>query len=195
MTPKAQTLWCVNIHGPDDIIATPDYITAVRMANIFNKQIEEWKAKVPQVEMDARIWAVPIEYPHSEGHAENLTNKTDDYQSLRKLAREATHDVLAERQRQIDIEGWSTEHDDLEHDAGELAAAAASYALHAADAINPYSQGDGWDLVPDFWPFSKNWWKPNNDEPRRDLVKAGALILAEIERLDREAAEQEVRHD
>ncbi|MBK0020925.1 hypothetical protein IAE29_03255 [Ochrobactrum sp. S46] len=113
---------------------------------------------------------------------------------MRKVARESTHDVLAERQRQIDIEGWSTEHDDLEHDAGELAAAAASYALHAADAINPYSQGDGWDLVPDFWPFSKNWWKPNNDEPRRDLVKAGALILAEIERLDREAAKQEACH-
>jgi hypothetical protein len=33
------------------------------------------------------------------------------------------------------------------------------------------------------WPWSQDWWKPTN--PRRDLVKAGALIAAEIERLDR----------
>lgn len=92
-------------------------------------------------------------------------------------------DVMGERVRQITVEGWTPEHDDQEHDDGDLAAAAASYALHAADMLNPYSQGDGKDLVPDFWQFGLRWWKPT--EPRRDLVKAGALILAEIERLDR----------
>jgi hypothetical protein len=33
--------------------------------------------------------------------------------------------------------------------------------------------------------MADEWWKPTNR--RRDLVKAGALILAEIERLDRAA--------
>ncbi|MNY70647.1 hypothetical protein D3C86_2088230 [compost metagenome] len=36
------------------------------------------------------------------------------------------------------------------------------------------------------WPWSEDWWKPS-PEPRRNLVKAGALILADIERLDRAA--------
>lgn len=92
----------------------------------------------------------------------------------------AARDVLAERQRQISVEGWTPEHDD-KHDAlGELADAASCYAKGAylpeqAKAI----------ACPIFWPWDHSWWKPST--PRRDLVKAGALILAEIERLDRAA--------
>lgn len=93
--------------------------------------------------------------------------------------------VLAERQRQISAEGWTPEHDD-EYDPGTLAAAAAAYTLHAADHLNPYSQGDGGDEVPVMWPWvPASTWKPAT--PRRDLVKAGALIIAEIERIDRAA--------
>ncbi|MFI8608550.1 hypothetical protein ACIGFL_09530 [Pseudomonas sp. NPDC077649] len=111
----------------------------------------------------------------------------------------AARDVLAERQRQITAEGWTPDHD-AEHDGGELAAAGAAYALHAADHLHPYSQGDGGDEAPDCWPWHNEvagrgegpvrtepaWWKPG--APRRNLIKAGALILAEIERLD--SAEQ-----
>ncbi|HIE1504204.1 TPA: hypothetical protein ACXJSP_000191 [Pseudomonas aeruginosa] len=110
-------------------------------------------------------------------------------------------DVQAERRRQVENEGWTPEHDD-EHDSGELAAAGAAYALHAADHLNPYSQGDGGDEAPSCWPWHDGiagrgegpektepaWWKPST--PRRDLVKACALALAEIERLDRAAATQ-----
>ncbi|MFW6155839.1 MAG: hypothetical protein ACOC7J_00855 [Armatimonadota bacterium] len=39
--------------------------------------------------------------------------------------------IAAERERQIREEGWTPEHDD-EHDAGELADAAASYTIAAA---------------------------------------------------------------
>ena len=83
--------------------------------------------------------------------------------------------VLAERQRQIDVEGWTPEHDD-EHDIGELAIAAACYVTAAPEGFS--------DIVQ--WPWAAKWWKPG--DPRRNLVKAGALILAEIERLDRAAA-------
>ncbi|MFG9114994.1 hypothetical protein ACEPXE_22595 [Pseudomonas aeruginosa] len=110
-------------------------------------------------------------------------------------------DVQAERRRQITAEGWTPEHDD-EHDSGELAAAGAAYALHAADHLNPYSQGDGGDEAPSCWPWHDGiagrgegpektepaWWKPTT--PRRDLVKACALALAEIERLDRAGISQ-----
>jgi hypothetical protein len=89
----------------------------------------------------------------------------------------AARDVLAERQRQVDAEGWTSEHDD-EHSSGDIATAAACYAASAGGV--PWS-----DDVPSFWPWADEWWKPTT--ARRDLVKAGALILAEIERIDRAA--------
>ena len=86
---------------------------------------------------------------------------------------EAAVDVLAERRRQIEVEGWTPAHDD-EHKNGEMARAASCYAVGAPAFM-------AWDL----WPWDRKWWKPG--DRRRDLVKAGALILAEIERLDRAA--------
>lgn len=109
----------------------------------------------------------------------------------------ALADIAAERRRQIDVEGWTADHDD-EHDDGSLAFAAAAYAINAA---NPDAQIDlrvgrageffngGWmTLARLCWP--KSWdhdrfWKPKT--PRADLVRAAALIVAEIERLDRQA--------
>ena len=73
--------------------------------------------------------------------------------------------IAAERQRQIDAEGWTPEHDDL-HDGGELAYAAVGY-IKRDRAEFPLS-----------WTF-----KPGDRV--RDLVKAGALIAAEIDRLNR----------
>ncbi len=82
-------------------------------------------------------------------------------------------DVISERQRQRAVEGWTSEHDDA-YQNSELADAAACYAIHA------HNQGFS---TPAHWPWSPDWWKQSGT--RRDLVKAGALILAEIERLDR----------
>lgn len=90
---------------------------------------------------------------------------------------EAAKDVLAERHRQVSVEGWTPEHDD-EHDTGEMARAAACYALGKPE-VHGYRVGAHVTL----WPWDWKWWKPKNR--RRDLVRAGALILAEIERLDR----------
>lgn len=92
----------------------------------------------------------------------------------------AARDVLAERQRQVTVEGWTTDHDD-HHDGGEIAQAAAAYCEHAVN------QGA---TVPGFWPWHEAGWKPRS--PREDLVRAGALILAEIERIDR-AKDREVK--
>ncbi|MFO1791210.1 hypothetical protein [Pseudomonas aeruginosa] len=89
-------------------------------------------------------------------------------------------DVQAERLRQVEAEGWMPEHDDA-HDTGALASAAGCYAMFSL----AYPAGD----PSRFWPWDKSWWKPSPDG-RRNMVKAGALILAEIERLDRAAASQ-----
>ncbi|ERZ34577.1 hypothetical protein [Pseudomonas aeruginosa] len=93
-------------------------------------------------------------------------------------------DVLAERRRQVEAEGWTPEHDD-EHSHGQMARAAACYALAGSSAPN---DGTAALLVSLAWPWDQQWWKPTS--ARRDLVKACALALAEIERLDRAAANQ-----
>ncbi|HIE2524405.1 hypothetical protein [Pseudomonas aeruginosa] len=93
-------------------------------------------------------------------------------------------DVQAERRRQIEAEGWTPEHDD-EHSHGQMARAAACYALAGSSAPN---DGTAALLVSLAWPWDEQWWKPTT--VRRDLVKACALTLAEIERLDRTAPVQ-----
>lgn len=95
----------------------------------------------------------------------------------------AWRDVLAERRRQVEAEGWTAEHDD-DHGNGEMARAAASYALeHAAWTYTETPSSRLMDAARSVWPWGKEWWKPCAG--RRMLVKAAALILAEIERLDR----------
>lgn len=83
----------------------------------------------------------------------------------------AMQDILAERQRQIEV--YSTPEQDDRYQQAELASAAAVY------------------LMPSSWP---HWpWKehplPKQPESnlsyRRNLIKAAALLVAEIERLDR----------
>jgi hypothetical protein len=87
--------------------------------------------------------------------------------------------VLAERQRQVIAEGWSSEHDD-QHLDGELARAGACYAACAGERR---AFGEALHKLGNLWPWAREWWKPADF--RRDLVKAGALIIAEGERFDR----------
>lgn len=86
--------------------------------------------------------------------------------------------IAAERERQITAEGWSAEHDDV-HDTGELLDAGVCY----AEAVQTNDK-----TLPIDWPWVAEWWKPT-DDPVRNLVKAGALIAAEIDRLSRMNAE------
>lgn len=90
--------------------------------------------------------------------------------------------ITAERRRQIGEEGWTPGHDDR-HDAGQLARAGACYALYGAGIRTLAGSGvlgRGWP-----WPWDVSGFKPDED-PIRTLVKAGALIAAEIDRLIRQ---------
>ncbi|OKO87579.1 hypothetical protein AC629_13600 [Bradyrhizobium sp. NAS80.1] len=93
----------------------------------------------------------------------------------------AARDVLAQRRRQMEKEGWSLEHDDS-HISAEMAMAAAVYAL-TSFLDTEHSRHMAFTR---YWPWDRSWFKPAGG--RRDLVRAGALILAEIERVDRRAA-------
>jgi len=105
---------------------------------------------------------------------------------------QAALDVLAERRRQIEAEGWTPEHDD-EHVNDEIAAMAALYAMpEGARDWDASSTGYGDTLQQAMVP--SGWYMPTFRDRRNQLIKAGALILAEIERLDRMAtAKPEVK--
>ncbi|EOK5389654.1 hypothetical protein ACM6SQ_004703 [Pseudomonas aeruginosa] len=110
-----------------------------------------------------------------------LLVRAEDFVSGKEVP-QAWLDVQAERRRQITAEGWTPDHDDL-YCAAELPRAAAAYILSGAN-----------DEAPAIWPFSAKWWKPR--DARANYMRAGALILAEIERLDRAAAAgKEVGHE
>lgn len=94
-------------------------------------------------------------------------------------------EIAAERARQITDERWTPHHDD-DHREGELAGAAACYAMHNLAIQSHILRSRVADLIVDLWPWHQHWWKPTT--PRRNLVKAAALIVAEIERRDRAAA-------
>jgi hypothetical protein len=83
--------------------------------------------------------------------------------------------IADERRRQVNVEGWTPEHDD-EHHGHEIAAAAVCYVEASYGGVEVESP---WD-----WPWHPDWWKPS-DDPIRNLVKAGALIAAEIDRIQR----------
>lgn len=84
-------------------------------------------------------------------------------------------EIAAERRRQIEVEGFTAGHDD-KYQVHELARAAGCYVLSPI----------GWLKSPPprwLWPWDFEWWRPTTR--RRDLIKAAALIVAEIERIDR----------
>ena len=86
--------------------------------------------------------------------------------------------IAEERARQISAEGWTPGHDD-EHTDDEMPKAALCYIEEAIWGLYPLAD---MNPHPD-WPWEPKWWKPS--EPIRNLVKAGALIAAEIDRLIR----------
>lgn len=95
--------------------------------------------------------------------------------------------VYRERMRQISTEEFSRERDD-QYQQAELSRAAQSYCLIASLQLRFGEIPDPSHYCDDGWPWARKWFKPS--APRRNLVKAGALILAEIERLDRAATRQ-----
>jgi len=87
--------------------------------------------------------------------------------------------IAAERQRQMEVEGWTPEHDDV-HDRGELAIAAACYAVEGTDANVTHPDVD--EEGDDYWPWGAQYDKRRKHDNLRRLIIAGALIAAEIDR-------------
>lgn len=98
----------------------------------------------------------------------------------------ALDDIALERARQMGL-GWTPDHDDEHGDDRALPRAAACYALAGTGGGN----GPFWithlQVPQQVWPY--RWeWKPK--DRRTNLIRAAALLVAEIERLDRAAGEE-----
>lgn len=99
--------------------------------------------------------------------------------------------IAAERQRQIEQEGFNKTHDDKYNGTkpGALTMGAICYSTMAGSS--PAMRDKLRVAHPLYWPWNLQWWKPGKDNTNasriRELVKAGALLAAEIDRLQREA--------
>lgn len=120
--------------------------------------------------------------------------------------------IAAERQRQIEKEGWTPEHDD-EHSLGEMVSAAICYASETLDVEILKACGHSYK---DPWPWSIGWDKRRQhrvgygfsdgnegiqeamryhifDGKIKCLEIAGALLAAEIDRVQRAKAKHMAR--
>lgn len=90
--------------------------------------------------------------------------------------------ITEERVRQISQEGYT-----LGHDAGyvkfELVKAAIAYLVTYVHYGSEFAGNN--PMASHWWPWDWRIFKPlsNNGNPLRDLVRAGALIAAEIDRI------------
>lgn len=89
-------------------------------------------------------------------------------------------EIRKERQRQVVVEGYTRLRDD-EYSYGELPRAAMAYCQSASTLMLDTSVLA--NKPPPYWPWDDEFWKPKT--PRHDLVRAAALIVAEIERIGR----------
>ena len=93
--------------------------------------------------------------------------------------------IARERDRQIFDEGFDGDHDD-DHNGGELISAAQAYLSAGRAAGNGFDIQGYYSDPPATWPWDSSGWKPSQ-HAERNLVKAAALVCAEIDRLSRKA--------
>lgn len=124
-------------------------------------------------------WRVLVE-DAMRAHAKRSQDGT-----CRTMTSKALKAVIAERQRQQSDEGWTPEHDDG-HVNDEIAAMAAYYAMPVGARDWPASEtGYGATFGEAIRPEG---WQAKESDRWDELVKAGALVLAELERLERAGA-------
>jgi hypothetical protein len=103
--------------------------------------------------------------------------------------------IAMERERQIKKEGWTPEHDNA-HTGFQLTLAAIAY---AAAAVGTEVKAKLYNLCfhkpkapkwTDPWPWDTAFDKRKKHNRKKCLVVAGALIAAELDRLEREEARE-----
>lgn len=124
-----------------------------------------------------------IEQDDSDWPYENITRV--EYVKSHPFISRGCYLIQEERYRQIKVEGFDAKRDAI-YVNGELAKAAVAFALPDDIAI-PLNDGVAISISRvKFFPKSwgPQWFKLSPDNRIKDLVKAGALIAAEIDRLN-----------
>lgn len=182
---------CGPLNANDELMTVAQHAASVaRWAEMFNRVEQERDAalaRVAELEMLLRKLSTNGLMQFSTADEEMAVQAALGGAPVAQAGQvpQAWLDVQAERRRQITVEGFDTSNDD--GSAGQIALAAGCYALHAGGIGTDWPGGirNGSAL---FWPWDEEWWKPKS--ARENLVRAGALVLAEIERLDRAGISQ-----
>jgi len=113
-----------------------------------------------------------------------LAGYLEDQLDVSKMNMDGAALIQDERSRQIHVERFSDEHDDRWVNQELLDAAYCYYVIVRAetDQHRQKIQENFMNIYPQTWALE--WWKPS-DSKIRNLVKSGALIAAEIDRLKR----------
>jgi hypothetical protein len=177
-----------------DVVADTDVLELLDRLEAAERERDELRAKIEAMEQQEPVGTLyddgcfvwrdskPHEYNYAAWKMKHYALPGAQSQPAPSVPvlTPAARDILGERRRQIEVECWTPLHDDA-HDPGDLSSAAMGYAQSAACKLS--HEGLALEGLPLFWPWEASWFKPST--ARQDLVKAGALILAEIERLDR----------
>jgi len=115
-----------------------------------------------------------------------MTTETEKSPRERKPLMTGIDIIAAERKRQVEVKGYTPEHDDA-HDLGELALAAALYALpyDAKVGNEPLLKQDDFIALHIALETGCDFFVDPEPDKLKRLAKAGALIAAEIDRVNR----------
>jgi hypothetical protein len=161
-------------HGPTQAVPVVPLAKVEELEREKNEEfqrVSRWEGRCMEADDELK------EAETRADHAEQLLAEAREGQAGAGL-------IAAERERQVNEEGWTPEHDD-QHKYGEIRLAAKGY-LDSPDG--EWIGRGGGKVTPMNWPWNAEWFKPTPGDPIRSLVKAGALIAAEIDRLQREQA-------
>lgn len=153
-------------------------------ADLAELWVKTWQDRLveEQAELDeAGKTDEDIEVERAERYAIHAFRVLINHARTPPQTADSTKLIDDERNRQVLKEGFSAEHDD-QYVNNEMPDAAICYLI----------EPDQRDCSPFPWPFHDTWWKPSPEDRIRELVKAGALILAEIDRLQRKQNRNEI---
>lgn len=163
--------WIAMYGGPLDVYSVPEL------------QDNDGELRRERYDLDADCWVEggePLGYFYSDQQPEAAppAQAVDLGTGVKAIA--------AERERQVQAEGF-TRDSDRQYQRGELAKAATAYVQLAAMDLAAGGTRDhiAWHGPAAVWPWAPEWWKPV--DARRDLVRAGALIAAQIDLIDSQA--------
>jgi hypothetical protein len=155
---------------------------------IMSKEVETYTTAYNDFVMEKQNFSkvVEVNKKKAEEFHRNYVRAAYECQLLREMLekRGGAGQIAIERARQKSVEGYDQTHD-IMHPTDEFCRAAIAYAVHDVSVIPSKGSVEGW------WPekWNAEMFKPK--DRKRNLVRAGALIAAAIDRLQYEETDEQ----